>query len=283
MPRLRPRSPRRAMAIATVCAAASTAVGQNLVFNGSFEVTSVAGAVNGCCELLESLPAGASALPGWTLGGAGAELRGREAKCFEGPAEGDRWLRLGQGFAGGSVMQAFPTRPDVRHAIRFTRWVESPDGGMVPLKIIAPGLSAMLFLPPDGPSCTAQVAAFTIIEFTATDAVSTLRFETFAGPADRLVLLDSIAAVEVADCDDDGLLDGFAILDGLVEDLDGDGVPDRCRCRSDFDGDGFVGGSELGRLFGSWGSEDRSIDLDGDGLVGSGDLAILLGEWGACG
>ncbi len=261
---------------------ASMASGQNLVFNGGFEQTSVAGTVNGCCEVVESLPSGDALLPGWVLGGAGAELRGREADCLEGPAEGGRWLRLGQDGGGGSVSQAISTRSGMRHAIRFTRWVESPSGAMVPLKISAPGFSAMLFLPPDGPFCMPQIAARTIVEFTATDAVSMLRFETFGGPSNRHVLLDSVEVIEVVDCDRDGILDGFAILDGLVEDLDGDGVPDRCRCRSDFDGDGWVGGMELGRLFGSWGAEDPTIDLDGDGLIGSGDLSILLGDWGAC-
>jgi hypothetical protein len=264
-------------------AVATSASGQNLVFNGSFEVTSVAGPVNGCCELVESLPAGASAVPGWSVDGGGAELRGRDAECVEGPADGGRWLRLGQGFTGGSITQLVPTRPAVRHAIRFRRWVESPTGVMVPLKITAPGFNVTLFLPPDGPSCTPQIAASTIVEFTATHDVSALRFETYGGPADRLVLLDAVEVVEVTDCDRDGAIDGFAILDGVVEDRDGDGIPDQCQCRSDFDGDGFVGGFELGRLFGSWGSEDRSIDLDGDGLIGSGDLAILLGDWGDCG
>jgi hypothetical protein len=43
-----------------------------------------------------------------------------------------------------------------------------------------------------------------------------------------------------------------------------------------------VGGHELGRLFGGWGSDDPTVDLDGDGVVGSGDLSILLGDWGDC-
>jgi hypothetical protein len=277
-----PRPP-RVVAVAAMFAVAPFAAGQNLVYNGGFEQSSVAGGVSGCCEFIEALPAGSPLLPGWALGGAGAELRGRETACLEGPADGGRWLRIGQGFGGGSVSQTITTRAAERHAIRFTRWVESPDGASVPLKISAPGFSAMLFLLPDGPVCTPQVAALTIVEFTAPSAESTIRFETFGGPADRLVLIDSVAVVEAVDCDRDGVLDGFAILDGLVEDLDGDGVPDRCRCRSDFDGDGTVGGHELGRLFGSWGSRDPSIDLDGDGSVGSGDLAILLGDWGDCG
>lgn len=259
-----------------------TATGQNLLINGGFEQTSVAGSVSGCCEVIDSLPAGGDTLPGWTLSGTGAELRGRESTCLDGPAEGGRWLRLGQGVGGGSLSQVFSTTPGMRHAVRFRRWVESPSGAMASLTISAPGFSATLFIPPDGTPCASQVAMRTSVEFTAVDESSLVRFETFGGPADRHLLLDAVEVIEVRDCDQDGIADGFAILDGLVEDLDGDGVPDRCRCRSDFDGDGWVGGMELGLLFGSWGTKDALADLDGDGLVGSADLSILLGDWGAC-
>ena len=278
----RPSRLPHAAAVSALLAVMPAADAQNLVFNGGFEQTSVAGTVSGCCEVVEALPAGEASLPGWLLGGGGAELRGRESSCLDGPAEGGRWLRIGQGVGGGSVSQTIATRPGVRHAIRFTRWVESPSGAMVPLRVSAPGFSIMLFLPPDGPFCVPQIAARTTVEFTAAAEASLLRFETFGGPADRHVLLDAVEVIEAVDCDRDGILDGFAILDGLVEDLDGDGVPDHCFCRSDFDGDGWVGGMELGRLFGSWGEKDDVADLDGDGLIGSGDLSILLGDWGAC-
>ena len=174
-------------------AVATSASGQNLVFNGSFEVTSVAGPVNGCCELVESLPAGASAVPGWSVDGGGAELRGRDAECVEGPADGGRWLRLGQGFTGGSITQLVPTRPAVRHAIRFRRWVESPTGVMVPLNITAPGFNVPLFLPPDGPSCTPQIAASTIVR-----CVHAWLFECLPGRTrERVLYLRATGAVGI--------------------------------------------------------------------------------------
>jgi len=54
------------------------------------------------------------------------------------------------------------------------------------------------------------------------------------------------------------------------------------RCRSDLDGDGTVGGSDLAILLAAWGGVG-SADIDGDGLVLAGDLAELLGAWGVCG
>jgi len=52
------------------------------------------------------------------------------------------------------------------------------------------------------------------------------------------------------------------------------------QCPADLDGDGVVGGADLGVLLGAWGS--ASADLDGDGLVDGSDLGIMLGAWGNC-
>jgi FG-GAP-like repeat/ASPIC and UnbV len=49
---------------------------------------------------------------------------------------------------------------------------------------------------------------------------------------------------------------------------------------SDFDGDGFVGASDIAILLGFWGTANALCDLSGDGTVGSDDLAMLLGAWG---
>ena len=55
-------------------------------------------------------------------------------------------------------------------------------------------------------------------------------------------------------------------------------------CVGDLDGDGMVGGSDLGLLFVAWGTCDSNCpgDLDGDGLVGGSDLGLLFVAWGDC-
>lgn len=97
-----------------------------------------------------------------------------------------------------------------------------------------------------------------------------------------------------------GLIDDYEIppsfpatanffIDGLVttanpsNDQNGDGVPDECvvECPGDFDGDGVVGGADLGTLFSAWGGSGAA-DLDGDGLVGGADLGLLFTFWGPC-
>ncbi|MFM8639204.1 MAG: hypothetical protein ACKOEL_01005 [Planctomycetota bacterium] len=52
-------------------------------------------------------------------------------------------------------------------------------------------------------------------------------------------------------------------------------------CPADLDGDGTVGGADLGLLLGAWGTAGPG-DLDGSGTVTGSDLGLLLGGWGAC-
>ena len=70
---------------------------------------------------------------------------------------------------------------------------------------------------------------------------------------------------------------------GSVDD-DGNDVPDECDsagCTGDLDGDGDVGGSDLGLLFVQWGGAGTA-DLDGDGVVAGADLGLLFVQWGPC-
>ena len=52
-------------------------------------------------------------------------------------------------------------------------------------------------------------------------------------------------------------------------------------CVADLDGDGRVGGGDLGQLLAGW-SGPSATDLDGDGNVDAADLGLLIGAWGIC-
>jgi len=52
-------------------------------------------------------------------------------------------------------------------------------------------------------------------------------------------------------------------------------------CPADLDGDGAVGGADIGLLLGSWGGPGAA-DLDGSGVVDGADIGLLLGAWGPC-
>ncbi|MEE2896631.1 MAG: hypothetical protein VX726_12940, partial [Planctomycetota bacterium] len=55
------------------------------------------------------------------------------------------------------------------------------------------------------------------------------------------------------------------------------------RMAGDLDGDGCVGGADLGRLFQRWSvTSPSAADLDRDGTVDTGDLGVLFANWGRC-
>jgi hypothetical protein len=53
-------------------------------------------------------------------------------------------------------------------------------------------------------------------------------------------------------------------------------------CPADLDGDGQVGGADLGVLLAAWGTEDDLSDFDESGVVDGADLGVLLAAWGEC-
>ena len=94
-----------------------------------------------------------------------------------------------------------------------------------------------------------------------------------------------------ADCNGDGIVDYGQILDGSLEDANGNGVPDCCDegvscdpCPGDVNFDGIVNGADISVLLGFWGLNGKPVaaDINKDGSVDGADLAQLLGSWGEC-
>lgn len=90
----------------------------------------------------------------------------------------------------------------------------------------------------------------------------------------------------LSDCVASGRLDACEIAEGVLVDLDGNGIPDLCEDPiGDIDGDGETGGADLGLLIAAWGDclgTDGiacAADLNHDGVVNSVDLGILLSAW----
>ena len=57
--------------------------------------------------------------------------------------------------------------------------------------------------------------------------------------------------------------------------------PPESECPADLDGNGIVGGSDIGLLLVDWG-QSGPADLDGNGIVGGSDIGLLLAAWGPC-
>lgn len=75
-----------------------------------------------------------------------------------------------------------------------------------------------------------------------------------------------------------GYEDAFFFQEAWVIVLPSDDVP----CPADLNGDGMVGGADLGLLLAAWGTADPAADLDGSGSIDGGDLGLLLSAWGLC-
>ena len=95
-------------------------------------------------------------------------------------------------------------------------------------------------------------------------------------------------------CEDIGLLyeaSGYTTirflrlsLDALTDGEESNKFEEPCigmNCPADLDGDGSVGGSDMGLLLSQWGG-DGTADFDGDGIVAGADVGLLLASWGPC-
>jgi hypothetical protein len=62
--------------------------------------------------------------------------------------------------------------------------------------------------------------------------------------------------IDFTDCNGNGVRDECDIASGTATDTNANGIPDSCenRCVSDLNGDGFVDGTDLGRLLNDWGA-----------------------------
>jgi hypothetical protein len=91
-----------------------------------------------------------------------------------------------------------------------------------------------------------------------------------------------------ADCNNDGVVDKGQIIQGQLQDVNADGVPDVCQEPSCIDADIFrdfnVNGADLGILLSQWGPNTplTRSDLNRDGVVDGSDLGIFLSFWGPC-
>ena len=137
-------------------------------------------------------------------------------------------------------------------------------------------------------SCVCEVDAF-CCETTWDDfciAIATLMCEagcdavpTCGLEGDCAVIRSQPGCADAACCEEVCRVDAYCCL--VAWDAECVGRAVECgRPDPDLDGDGTVGGSDLGLLLSLWGTDDPGADLDLDGMVGGGDLGILLAAWG---
>jgi hypothetical protein len=94
-----------------------------------------------------------------------------------------------------------------------------------------------------------------------------------------------IEATFTADCNGDGFVDYGQILQGLLPDIDGNGIPDSCDCPADLDLSGSIDAEDLSYILFAWGTDGGKTpkaDINRDGIVDAADLAAILSSWGSC-
>ena len=82
--------------------------------------------------------------------------------------------------------------------------------------------------------------------------------------------------VGLSDCNDKGALDACDIAFGTSEDANGDGRPDECGCRADFNGDGAVNTLDFLDYLNAFNAGDPAADFDENGQVNTRDFIAFL-------
>jgi hypothetical protein len=97
------------------------------------------------------------------------------------------------------------------------------------------------------------------------------------------------AGLSGSDCNGNTEADGCELVEGTVEDRDGNGIPDECEIEGDVNGDGVVDVLDLVQIILSWGPcvapcpPECPADMTGDCSVDVADLSLTLVNWGAGG
>ena len=227
-----------ALSVVSGLCLATSAQGQELVVNGSFEQSNYAG---DCCPICGS----GITIPGWEAA-AVDQLVFNSNSGLEAPPDGLRWVDLNQ-CSPGWIRQTLSTIEGKRYVLRFamgslavpcypsTREVRVVCGPIDETLVFAPGGGYEEFS----------------FEFTANSNSTTL---SFAGqnPGCESAAIDAVSVQPVLCGDIDN--SGFADAIDLAIVLANWGAPSPKYPASDINGDGIVNGMDLSIVLSSWGA-----------------------------
>ena len=227
-----------ALSVVSGLCLATSARGQELVVNGSFEQSNYAG---DCCPICGS----AITIPGWEASAVDQILFNASAG-FEPPPDGVRFVDLNQ-CSPGSIRQTLSTIEGKRYVLRFmmgSLYEPCFPGARVVRIICGPIDETLVFKPGGG------YEEFSF-EFTANSNSTTL---SFAGqnPGCESAEVDAVSVQPVlcGDIDDSGFADAIDLAIVLAN----WGAPSPKYPASDINGDGIVNGVDLSIVLSSWGA-----------------------------
>ncbi len=92
-----------------------------------------------------------------------------------------------------------------------------------------------------------------------------------------------VPAAGMIDCNANGRADACDIAAGSSFDVNGDGVPDECRCPGDWDGSGTTEPADIAQFVQAWLSSLQGgtigADYDHNGVIEPTDLAAFINSW----
>jgi hypothetical protein len=227
-----------ALSVVSGLCLATSAQGQELVVNGSFEQSNYAG---DCCPICGS----GITIPGWEAAAVDHFLF-NASSGFEPPPDGVRFVDLNQ-CSPGSIRQTLSTIEGKRYVLRFmmgSLYEPCFPGARVVRIICGPIDETLVFKPGGG------YEEFSF-EFTANSNSTTL---SFAGqnPGCESAEVDAVSVQPVLCGDIDN--SGFADAIDLAIVLANWGAPSPKYPASDINGDGIVNGVDLSIVLSSWGA-----------------------------
>jgi glucose/arabinose dehydrogenase len=98
---------------------------------------------------------------------------------------------------------------------------------------------------------------------------------------DTTQIFKIVPRAAITDCNHNGSADACDIASGSSRDANGDGVPDECQCRVDFDANGTVNVSDFLAYLQAYADGAQTADFTGDGQVNIADFLAFLGAYAA--
>lgn len=91
-----------------------------------------------------------------------------------------------------------------------------------------------------------------------------------------------VPAAGYEDCNANNVADASELAAGLLDDSDGDGIPDPCdpnSCGGDANGDGIVNFDDISAVIANWLSAGPQGDADASGQVNFEDISAVIANW----
>jgi choice-of-anchor C domain-containing protein len=236
------------------CCEQSTSCPINLIENGGFEI----GPTQTDCTWVAH-GVGSAFVPGWSVIAVSVDRERLSANC---PITTESWMSyegeftidLDGGASGGAIRQVVATTPNAQYRLTFQLTGNCGDTSIKTMFVRVGGASTAFEHACQ--STNPQPWNEKVVEFIATDALTTIDFVSSMTDGRNGPVIDGVRLVQIAD-----------------------------PCSADIDQSGTVNAVDLAAILTVWGTDGGKYpraDINADGEVNGPDLAAVLSNWGSC-